>query len=65
MALAAETVAELAAFLDKAEMERREVTKITDRYPEMDWDDAYAIQRGASARASRRAGSPWRGTRPG
>jgi len=44
MALAPEIIAELARYLDTAEMERREVTKITDQHPEMDWDDAYAIQ---------------------
>jgi len=44
MALASEIIAELARYLDTAEMERREVTKITDQHPEMDWDDAYAIQ---------------------
>lgn len=44
MALAPEIIAELARYLDTAEMERREVTKITDQHPEMNWDDAYAIQ---------------------
>ena len=27
----------------------REITKITDDYPDMDWDDAYAIQDRRSA----------------
>lgn len=44
MALAPDIILKLAEHLDDAERERREVTKITDDYPDMDWDDAYAIQ---------------------
>lgn len=35
---------QLATHLEEAELQRREVTKITDQYPDMDWEDAYAIQ---------------------
>lgn len=35
---------QLATYLEEAELQRREVTKITDQYPHMDWEDAYAIQ---------------------
>jgi hypothetical protein len=34
----------LAEHLENAELQARDVTKITDDHPEMDWDDAYAIQ---------------------
>jgi 2-oxo-3-hexenedioate decarboxylase len=37
-------VASLAERLENAELQCRPVTKITDEHPEMDWDDAYAIQ---------------------
>lgn len=38
------TIAKLAAHLEACELEARDTVKITDEYPEMDWDDAYAIQ---------------------
>ncbi|SKC83568.1 4-oxalocrotonate decarboxylase [Burkholderia sp. CF099] len=38
------TIAYLAEKLESAEIERREVTKITQEFPELDWEDAYAIQ---------------------
>lgn len=38
------TIAKLAAHLEACELEARDTVKITDDYPEMDWDDAYAIQ---------------------
>lgn len=38
------TIQKLAVHLESAERERREVYKITNDYPDMDWDDAYAIQ---------------------
>lgn len=38
------TVAKLAEHLETAELEAFEVTKITDDYPNMDFDDAYNIQ---------------------
>lgn len=44
MNLDPQTIERLAAHLDAAETERREVHKITDDYPGMDWEDAYAIQ---------------------
>ncbi|MEN9890585.1 MAG: hypothetical protein RLY78_880, partial [Pseudomonadota bacterium] len=36
--------AELAAHLENAQLEARDVVKITDAYPDMDWKDAYDIQ---------------------
>lgn len=44
MALTPDLIASLAEHLETAELERREVVKITDAHPNMDWDDAYAIQ---------------------
>ena len=44
MKLNATTIAGLAEHLESAELNARDVTKITDEHPEMDWDDAYAIQ---------------------
>jgi 2-oxo-3-hexenedioate decarboxylase len=38
------TVARLAEHLENCELEARDTTKITDDYPDMDWDDAYTIQ---------------------
>lgn len=38
------TIAKLAEHLENAELQAYDVTKITDDYPNMDWDDAYAIQ---------------------
>ena len=38
------TIAKLAEHLENAELQARDVTKITDDHPDMDWDDAYAIQ---------------------
>jgi len=38
------TIVRLAQLLEACELEARDTTKITDDYPEMDWDDAYAIQ---------------------
>lgn len=37
-------VAELADYLEGCELEAREATKITDRFPELDFEDAYDIQ---------------------
>jgi hypothetical protein len=34
----------LAEHLETAELQAHDVTKITDEHPDMDWDDAYAIQ---------------------
>ena len=44
MKLDAKTIAGLAEHLESAELNARDVTKITDDHPDMDWDDAYAIQ---------------------
>ena len=38
------TILKLAEHLENAELKAYDVTKITDDYPQMDWDDAYAIQ---------------------
>jgi 2-oxo-3-hexenedioate decarboxylase len=56
MALDAPTIEDLANHLETAEMEAREVTKITDRHPTMDWDDAYAIQDAIQVRKAARGG---------
>jgi 2-oxo-3-hexenedioate decarboxylase len=34
----------LADLLESCQLEQKDTTKITDDHPEMDWDDAYAIQ---------------------
>lgn len=44
MALNKATIQKLAVHLDEAEMQCKEVVKITDDHPDMDWDDAYAVQ---------------------
>jgi 2-oxo-3-hexenedioate decarboxylase len=44
MALDAQTIAKIAERLESAEREARAVTKVTDDYPGMSWDDAYAVQ---------------------
>lgn len=46
MALDALTLTRLAAHLDSAEQQARDVVKITDEHPDLDWSDAYAIQDG-------------------
>jgi 2-oxo-3-hexenedioate decarboxylase len=60
MKLNAQTIAGLAEHLESAELNARDVTKITDDHPEMDWEDAYAIQdairRRKEARGQRTAG---------
>lgn len=42
--LSPEIVAQLAEHLENAELQAHDVTKITDDYPDMDFDDAYDIQ---------------------
>src|SRR5574337_4107 len=44
MALNRKDIEALAAHLESAELEARDVTKITDDHPAMDWADAYDIQ---------------------
>ncbi len=60
MQLDQNTIESLAAHLEAAELEARDVTKITDDYPQMEWDDAYAIQdeirRRKEARGQKTAG---------
>ena len=50
MNLTSDTIAQLAAHLENAELKREAVRKITDTHPDMDWDDAYAIQDAIRAR---------------
>lgn len=54
MGIDADTIATLARHLEDAELEHREVAKITDAHPELDWDDAYAIQDAIRARKQAR-----------
>lgn len=44
MKLDKSTIAKLAQHLENCELQARDTVKITDEYPDMDWDDAYAIQ---------------------
>lgn len=44
MTLDKQTIQKLAAYLEEAEMHAHDVTKITDDYPQLDSEDAYAIQ---------------------
>ncbi|QEA13036.1 2-oxo-3-hexenedioate decarboxylase [Comamonas flocculans] len=44
MALSSKTLDQLAKHLHACQREARDTPKITDEHPEMDWDDAYAIQ---------------------
>lgn len=44
MKLDAQTITTLAERLENCELQAHDTTKITDEYPDMDWDDAYAIQ---------------------
>ena len=44
MKLDKSTIVKLAQHLENCELEARDTVKITDEYPDMDWDDAYAIQ---------------------
>jgi 2-oxo-3-hexenedioate decarboxylase len=54
------TIERLAEHLETCELQARDTTKITDEHPQMDWDDAYAIQdeirRRKLARGSRLVG---------
>lgn len=49
-----DTIVALAKYLDDAQREARDVIKITDDYPDMDWEDAYAIQFEVQQRKERR-----------
>lgn len=44
MTLDRATVEGLAAHLERCQLDAKDTPKITDEHPEMDWDDAYAIQ---------------------
>jgi 2-oxo-3-hexenedioate decarboxylase len=44
MNLPNETIESLARHLDDCALEARDTAKITDTHPDMDWDDAYAVQ---------------------
>jgi 2-oxo-3-hexenedioate decarboxylase len=44
MKLDPKTIASLAEHLETCQLQARDTPKITDEYPQMDWDDAYAIQ---------------------
>jgi 2-oxo-3-hexenedioate decarboxylase len=50
MKLAPDVIDALAAHLEACQLEARDTPKITDEHPEMDWDDAYAIQAAILAR---------------
>ena len=50
MALDQHTIAGLAEHLETCELDAKDTTKITDDFPDMDWDDAYAIQYAIRAR---------------
>mgnify|MGYP002148601834 CR=1 FL=1 len=54
MALQRNVIEALAEHLESAELNARDVTKITDEHPGMDWDDAYAIQEAIRARKEAR-----------
>ena len=60
MTLDRDTIAKLAEHLEDAELQAYDVTMITGDHPDMDWDDAYAIQdeirRRKQARGARVAG---------
>jgi 2-oxo-3-hexenedioate decarboxylase len=60
MSLTPEVIAQLAEHLETCQLERVETQKITDAHPDMDWDDAYAIQdeilRRKTARGARLVG---------
>ena len=44
MSLNLKTILALAEHLENCELQARDTPKITDDHPDMDWDDAYAIQ---------------------
>ena len=54
MTLDQDTIQQLAAHLENAELSATAVAKITDAHPGMDWDDAYAVQAAIRARKEAR-----------
>jgi len=57
MSLDTHTIETLAEHLDICQLQARDTPKITDDYPQMDWDDAYAIQDALAARKLKRGAS--------
>lgn len=64
MQLDQSTIVALAAHLENAELNAQAVSKITDQHPDMDWEDAYAIQDAIRARKEQR-GTPLSGLKMG
>ena len=54
MNLGPSDIAMLAQRVDDAALNRREITKITNEFPKMDWEDAYAIQEALKGRVEAR-----------
>ena len=54
MTLDEQTIAKLAEHVENAELNRTPIVKITDEHPDMDWEDAYAIQWAIRARKEAR-----------
>ena len=50
MALPLNIIDQLAEHLETCELQARDTPKITDDHPDMDWDDAYAIQESIKSR---------------
>ena len=50
MTLDPQTIDALAALLDECQRNVRDTEKVTNRYPDMDWEDAYAVQAAILAR---------------
>ena len=50
MSLSREQIEALAQLLDECALEARDTTKVTDTHPDMDWNDAYAVQDALRAR---------------
>jgi len=57
MTLNAENILKLAQHLDDCQQHARDTHKITDDYPAMDWNDAYAIQEAIAALKKKRGAS--------
>lgn len=50
MKLTTEKIRQLAEHLENCELNAQDTPKITDQHPDMDWDDAYAIQNAIARR---------------
>ncbi|MEY4729922.1 MAG: hypothetical protein RL020_1080 [Pseudomonadota bacterium] len=57
MKLDTKIINQLAEHLETCQLQAKDTTKITDQYPDMDWDDAYAIQDEILRRKLSRGGS--------